>query len=140
MRFREAQIEDIDGMHHVRCAVLENKLPSPAAIPMADYVMMLHNGFGWVCERYGRITGFTIVDMPKKNLWALFVHPGFERQGIGRNLHRLMIETCLQQDLDMLWLCTAPNTRAESFYRRAGWLDKGPLPNGEVKLEYWFSK
>lgn len=107
---------------------------------MADYVMMLHNGMGWVCERYGQITGFAIVDVPKKNLWALFVHPAFERKGIGRNLHRLMIEACDQHGLDMLWLSTDPNTRAEEFYKRAGWMPKNPLPNGEVRFEYWFQK
>ncbi|MCE3226346.1 MAG: putative acetyltransferase, partial [Bacteroidetes bacterium] len=37
-----------------------------------------------------------------------------------------------------VWLGTAPNTRAESFYRKAGWTETGMHGQGEVKFEISF--
>jgi len=34
-----------------------------------------------------------------------------------------------------VWLGTAPNTRAEKFYRRAGWIETGTHGKGEIKFE-----
>lgn len=56
----------------------------------ADY--LTKRGRGWVFVANGCIVGFAIVDLIEKNVWALFVHPDFERQGIGRKLHDHLIQ------------------------------------------------
>jgi hypothetical protein len=38
-------------------------------------------------------------------------------------------------DLTDQWLGTSPNTRVESFYRRAGWKETGIHGKGEIKFE-----
>jgi GNAT superfamily N-acetyltransferase len=136
MLIREAQVADIEAMSVVRLAVKENVLSNPALVPYADYVDYLtRRGQGWVAEVGGRIVGFAIADLQDHNIWALFVHPGFDRQGLGRVLHDTMLDWYFAQTQEPVWLGTAPGTRAEAFYRKAGWRDMGIRGNGEVKFE-----
>jgi GNAT superfamily N-acetyltransferase len=136
MIFRKAFIEDIPAMHSVRISVKENPLPNPDLITQDDYKEFLtKRGNGWVCESDNRVIGFAIVDLKEKNVWALFVMPGFERKGIGKRLHNDMLNWYFSKTDETLWLGTAPGTRAESFYRKAGWSQTGVRPNGEIRFE-----
>lgn len=135
MIFREAVINDIEQMHEVRMAVKENVLSNPGLVTMADYVKFLStDGKGWVCESNGVILGFSIVDIRDHNIWALFIKPGSEKQGIGRRLHGLMLDWYFQNYTEDLWLGTEPGTRAEIFYARAGWSKTGTRSNGETRF------
>lgn len=80
----------------------------------------------------GRIVGFAIVDLIENNVWALFVHPDFERQGIGRKLHDHLIQWYFTQTSEGLRLSTAKGTRAEKFYKAAGWQEDGLTTTGEI--------
>jgi len=136
MLIREAQIADIEPMSVVRLAVRENVLSDPALVTYDDYVEYLtRRGCGWVAEVAGRIVGFAIVDLQEHNVWALFVHPDFDRRGIGRALHDTMLAWYFRQTSAPLWLSTEPGTRAEAFYRKAGWQEVGRTASGEVKFE-----
>ncbi|GAA4370533.1 hypothetical protein GCM10023185_45090 [Hymenobacter saemangeumensis] len=136
MFIREARVQDIDAMSAVRLAVKENVLSNPALVTYDDYVdYLFRRGQGWVAEVEERIAGFAIVDLQEHNVWALFVHPDFEGQGLGRALHDTMLSWYFNQTRKTLWLGTAPGTRAEAFYRKAGWRDLGLRGNGEVKFE-----
>jgi len=57
----------------------------------------------------------------RANIWALFVDPGLEGRGAGRALHDAMIDWIFGEGLERVWLGTEPGTRAERFYRSAGW-------------------
>jgi GNAT superfamily N-acetyltransferase len=96
---------------------------------------MTHRGNGWVCEIDNAIVGFAIVDLTDNNVWALFVQPGYEKKGIGKELQRLMINWYFNNTNKTIWLGTAPNSRAEEFYRQSGWSQTGVRPNGEVRFE-----
>lgn len=136
MNFRRATVEDIEGMFVVRMAVLENRLSDPALVTHAACrAMLLEKGAGWVCEVEGRLVGFAIVDLTRSNIWALFVEPPFERKGIGRKLHDLMVTWSFAAGQSRLWLSTGPGTRAEAFYRKAGWIETGIEQNGEIRFE-----
>jgi len=54
--------------------------------------MTMYRGKGWVCKVDGEVVGFAIVDLKEHNIWALFLRPEFEGMGIGKELHRLMID------------------------------------------------
>ncbi|HEY6513856.1 MAG TPA: GNAT family N-acetyltransferase, partial [Burkholderiaceae bacterium] len=69
------------------------------------------------------------------NIWALFVEAGHERLGYGRRLHDTMLAWLWSQGLQRLWLSTGPGTRAEGFYRAAGWRAVGVTPHGEIRFE-----
>lgn len=136
MNIRLSTVEDIERMHAIRMAVKENILNTPHLITRNDYMQMLtEKGKGWVYEENGVINGFAIIDAELKNVWALFVHPESEQRGIGRKLHDELICWAKGQNLDKLWLTTDPGTRAEGFYRKAGWVENG-MAGSEIRFEY----
>jgi GNAT superfamily N-acetyltransferase len=136
MTFREAKTEDIPQMQIVRNSVKENMLSNPALVPDKDVEDYIHNrGKGWVCEMDNTIVGFAIVSVTDHNVWALFIQPGFDKKGIGKKLHDEMMNWYFRQTDTVIWLGTAPGTRAEEFYRKAGWRETGTHGKGEIKFE-----
>ncbi len=136
MVFREAQPADIPQIQLVRNLVKENTLSDPALVPDADVLdYIIRRGKGWVCEINESIVGFSIVSVTDKNVWALFVQPGYDKQGIGKILHDEMMDWYFGQTPETIWLGTAPGTRAERFYRKAGWKVTGMHGKGEIKFE-----
>ena len=145
MNFREAKSSDIPQIQKVRHSVTENTLSDPALVTdkdVEDYIS--RRGKGWVCEINNLITGFAIADLQDNNIWALFVLPPYERKGIGRRLHDIMMHWYFDQGKEKAWLGTSPDTRAEKFYRRAGWKETGLHGKGEIKFEItaeeWFKR
>lgn len=136
MIFRIASIDDIPQIQVVRHAVKENRLSNPALVTDADCAEFItERGKGWVCVVEDRIVGFAIADLRGRNIWALFIDPEYERRGIGRCLHDMMLDWYFSQTSDDVWLGTSPATRAHAFYQKAGWLEIGLRPNGEVRFE-----
>lgn len=136
MIIREAEISDIKQIQIVRIAVKENILSDPALVTDEDCKQfMTVRGKGWVCEIDDEVIGFSIVDLQDNNVWALFLKPAFEKQGIGRQLHDIMIDWYFQQTKETIWLGTSPSSRAESFYKKAGWTAIGAHGKDEVKFE-----
>lgn len=136
MLFRQAVPGDIPQIQRVRNSVKENRLSDPSLVSDADcraYIMK--KGRGWVCESGDRLLGFSIVSIEDNNVWALFVAPGFEQKGIGLRLHDEMMDWYFSQTDQTAWLSTAPGTRAESFYRKAGWKEAGTYGKGETRFE-----
>jgi GNAT superfamily N-acetyltransferase len=136
MIFREAIKADIPQIQVIRNCVTENTLSDPALVPDADvedYIM--RRGKGWVCEIDNKIVGFSIVSVVDKNVWALFIQPGFDKKGIGRRLHQEMMNWYFSQTNETIWLSTSPGTRAEQFYRKSGWTETGTYGKGEIKFE-----
>jgi len=141
MNFREALQADIPAIQIVRNSVQENRLSDPSLVPdkdVEDYIT--RRGKGWVCEMDNRIVGFAIADLQDNNIWALFIQPGFEGKGIGKKLHSDMLNWYFDQNKEMVWLGTFPGTRAESFYRKAGWKETGTHGKWELKFEMTVSE
>jgi len=130
-RLRVAGSADIAAIQRVRHSVRENRLTS-GVITDADVQRHLELlGRGWVIEVEGEVVAFAVGDATIGNIWALFVDPRHERRGYGRRLHDTMIEWLWEKGLEHLWLSTERGTRAEGFYRAAGWRDAGLTPHGE---------
>ncbi|MBK8516501.1 MAG: GNAT family N-acetyltransferase [Saprospiraceae bacterium] len=139
MIIREAQIDDINQIQIVRNSVIENTLSAPNLVTDEDCKeFMTVRGKGWVCEIDNQIVGFAIADLKEKNIWALFLNPKFEKKGIGQLLHKTMLDWYFTQTRDTVWLGTAFNTRAEKFYRKAGWTEVGKNGTKEIKFEMTF--
>ena len=136
MIFREATTSDIKQIQIVRNSVKENTLSDPNLVTDEDCEEFISvRGKGWVCEIDERIVGFAIADLKDNNIWALFLHPDYEKKGIGRRLHNLMLDWYFRQTKDKVWLGTAFTTRAEQFYRKAGWREVGLHGTEEIKFE-----
>ena len=135
-RLRQAVRADVPGIQRVRHAVRENVLTS-GVITDADVVDYLERfGRGWVVvDERDQVLGFAIGDARDGNIWALFVDPAHEGKGYGRALHDAMVGWLRSQGLERLSLSTEPGTRAERFYRSAGWIDRGLTPSGERRFE-----
>ena len=141
MLIREAKITDIKQIQIVRNSVKENTLSNPNLVTDNDCEEFITlRGKGWVCEIENTIVGFSIVDLKNKNIWALFLHPDFEKQGIGKKLHDIMLNWYFTQTKEPIWLGTSPKTRAELFYKRAGWKEIGIHGKGEIKFEMTFEE
>ncbi len=98
--------------------------------------MLERDGRGWVAEVGGCVVGFAVADLRQSNVWALFVAPEYEKRGLGRALHDAMMGWFLAQaGVSRVWLTTDPGTRAETFYRRAGWRACGLDTAGELRFE-----
>ncbi|MBI3521323.1 MAG: GNAT family N-acetyltransferase [Bacteroidetes bacterium] len=136
MIIREAKIDDIKQMQIVRNSVTENTLSNPDLVTDEDCKEFISlRGKGWVCEINHLIVGFAIADLKENNIWALFLDPKFEKKGIGQQLHKVMLDWYFTQTKNTVWLGTAPNTRAETFYRKAGWTEVGTNGPKEIKFE-----
>jgi GNAT superfamily N-acetyltransferase len=88
-----------------------------------------------VHEESDKVVAFGIADHARRNIWALFVAPGFEGQGIGSRLLEVMVTWLFEQGRERLWLTTEQNTRAERFYRAAGWQSAASAADGEIRFE-----
>lgn len=132
---RQARRDDIAGMHRVRLAVRENRLIS-TVITERDYIPAIEStGRGWVVESGGQVVAFAVGNSATGNIWALFVDPDHEGRGHGRRLHDAMVNWLWSQGLSRLWLTTTAATRAERFYRTAGWIESGRADDGELRFE-----
>ena len=65
----------------------------------------------------------------------LFVHPDFDKRGIGSRLHDIMLDWYFAQSKANIWLGTSPGTRAEKFYEAKGWTETGMHGKKETKFE-----
>ncbi|RJG15921.1 GNAT family N-acetyltransferase [Massilia cavernae] len=109
-------------MSAIRLAVQENRVRDPARITRQMYIDYLEPlGRGWVCERDGAIAGFAYADRHNGSVWALFVDPAQEGQGIGKGLLALVTGYLFQLGHARVVLGTGPGTRAERFYAAQGW-------------------
>lgn len=127
---------DVPEMHRIRLDVRENRLVDPSAIRAGDYLPMITaRGRGWVAEVDGKIVGFAVADRARARIWALFVDSSHEGRGVGKALHDSMMTWLFGEGADRVWLGTDPGTRAERFYRSAGWQYLG-IHHGEAKFEF----
>jgi GNAT superfamily N-acetyltransferase len=134
--FREATIDDIKQIQIIRNSVTENALSNPNLVTDEDCrEFITDRGKGWVGEIDNRIVGFAIADLKENNIWALFLDPDFQKKGIGQRLHEMMLDWYFAQTKNKVWLGTACNTRAEKFYRKAGWTKVGLHGTKEIKFE-----
>lgn len=133
--YRRARASDVPGILDIRAAVRENVLSDPSKVTAAMCEQYLEElGRGWVCEVGGQVVGFAYADRAKSSIWGLFVEPGFEGRGIGRELLRLATDWLFDLGNDVVVLSTDPGTRAEAFYRSLGWRLQGTTSDGEVAL------
>ena len=133
---REATTDDIPDMHRIRLSVRENRLRDTSWLTPAVYEACLKptgTANTWVAEADGIVAGFATARVPEGDIWALFVDPAHEGHGIGRALLDRATAWLFEQGIDEVLLATGPGTRADDFYRRAGWQRGETLDNGDVR-------
>lgn len=133
---RPAGEGDVLAVNALRLRVRENILSRPGWLtPERTLQAISETGRGWVWEEEGVILGFSVANARERNIWALFVEPGHEGRGIGRELLDAAVQWLWSQSSTRIWLTTEQGTRAESFYRAAGWQEVARMENGEIRFE-----
>jgi GNAT superfamily N-acetyltransferase len=130
---RPARPADIPRLIEIRAAVRENRLER-LVIGTEEYRPYVGDGRCWVAEQDGTIQGFAALDAEAASVWALFVGPEAEGNGLGRALLDRLILEARQRGLPTLTLETAAGTRAEHVYLQAGWQLISRDPNDTLHL------
>jgi len=105
MILREAIAEDIPTIFKVRVKVRENFLSLQElrnmGITQESVKEALKSGCnGWVAEYDDLMVGFSIANKRTRSVWALFVLPEYEGQGIGRGLLELAMHWLWEHGYD----------------------------------------
>ena len=119
---RRARLDERPRITEIRLAVRENRLMDPSRVTDADYQWFNDNPGIWVWEEHGRILGFSAADTRDGTIWALFIDPDHEGRGIGRALLRKACDVLRDAGHRHATLGTEPGSRADGFYRQAGWI------------------
>lgn len=138
---RAAAASDVSALFDIRLSVTENamtleELAEVGVTPESVRAALETEARAWLAEVDGRPVAFVMADNEEGCVFAMFVRPGFEGQGLGRALMD-EAERYLFQGHDVLWLNTGEDTgiRAHGFYRRLGWRMAGPAGNRETRYE-----
>jgi GNAT superfamily N-acetyltransferase len=118
---RRARLEERTRITEIRLAVRENQLMDPSRVTDADYKWFSENPGIWVWEEDGLILGFSAADTRDGTIWALFIDPVHEGRGIGRALLAKACDVLRAAGHRTATLGTEPGSRADRFYRQAGW-------------------
>lgn len=137
---RRARQGDWYRITEIRLGVKENVLSDPRRVTIDHYIWFRDNPGVWVWEENGDILGFSASDTRDGNIWALFVDPKHERRGVGRPLFEKALDVLRQDGHRTAWLTTQPGSRAEGFYRAAGWTVIGHSLKGELIFHGVLSK
>jgi ribosomal protein S18 acetylase RimI-like enzyme len=132
---RRATLADIPSIMEIRGAVRENRLSDPSRVTTADLHWQIAHSPIHLWDGGGVIKGFSAGDPRDGSIFALFVDPAFEGQGIGQALIQAACRSLAAAGHRIARLSTDPGTRAERFYRRNGWLAKGLDARGEMVFE-----
>jgi GNAT superfamily N-acetyltransferase len=131
---RNARRADIPRLKEIRDTVRENKLGDPSRVTIDHYHWFIDNPGIFVWEENGEIVGFSAADPRDGNICALFMDEAYEGRGIAQALFERACNVLRDAHCSRMWLTTDPGTRAERFYRRAGWRVTGSR-NGELVFE-----
>jgi GNAT superfamily N-acetyltransferase len=118
---RRAARADIPRIMEIRAGVRENALRDPSRVTMEDVCWFVDNPGIFVWVEDSKIVGFSAADPRNGNIFALFVEEAYEGRGIARALFKCACNVLDEAGCHRMWLTTWPGTRAERFYRRAGW-------------------
>ena len=129
---RKAVIADIPALTDIRARVRENILSDPTRVTVEDYRWFINNAPVWVWDDSDIVKGFAAGDPRDGTIWALFVDPLYERQGIGRALFAQTCQSMRKAGHSTLTLYTEEGTRAERFYTAAGWQNAGKSAHSDI--------
>ncbi len=122
---RNAAEEDIPRIMEIRASVRENRLRDPSRVTLEDVRWFIDHPGMFVWEENGFMAGFSAADPRDGSIFALFMDQAYEGRGIAQALFRRACQALEQAGCERQWLTTWPGTRAERFYRRAGWVEAG---------------
>lgn len=129
---------DVEAVFRIRTAVEHNHLDRAALsrrgiTPEWVRHLLRHGALSvwgaWTSER--EMVGFCAVKPQAREIFGLFVMPGWQGRGVGDALLRLAVEDLLRRGAGAIGLETGRGTPAHGFYLRRGWVETGSDPEAE---------
>ena len=121
MIVRRAVFSDLGKLMGLLPRLQANVLNDPAKVTEDELELFIAADRLWVAVVDGAIAGFSAADAARQTIWALFVDPAHEGQGLGRRLLTLAVGTLRNAGCPGVTLKAAPDTPAEALYRAAGY-------------------
>lgn len=141
MQITLATPDDIETLFDIRTSVEQNhqsreELSALGVTPDSIAEMLQTRSRAWLAHVDGTAAGFSMADSARATIFAVFVRPGFEKQGIGRALMAEAEAWLFRQGWDQIWLATGSDEslRALGFYRHLGWVPAGVLDDGQIRF------
>lgn len=136
---RDASEKDIPQIFEVRTSVRENHLSTEqmaeiGVTPQTVLEAIHKEPCVWVAHEGDQIVGFSMGSSEDACLFAAFVRPEWEGQGIGRLLVE-RAEAFLFKKSPSIWLHTDGSSRAAGFYEKLGWKRTKLWQDGEYRFE-----
>ena len=140
---RHATESDVETLFEIRCSVRENfqsreELAQLGITPESVAAMIRGGDYVSLVAEVGEgPVGFTMAKISEGYVFACFVRPSHEQQGVGRMLMEKTEGELRQRGLTCAWLSTGPGEelRAVGFYQRLGWGRQGHLDDGQIRFE-----
>lgn len=129
---RKAVAADQSRIFAIRMGVRENILSDPSKVTDEDVAWYREQAIFLVAEDAGVIVGFACANHQTGLIWALFIDPAQEGRGYGRALLDAALAGLKAAGHAQAWLETGAGTRAERFYVRHGWHDRGRALDGQI--------
>ena len=139
INIRDASEKDIPQIFEVRTSVVENHLSTEhlaeiGVTPQTILEAIRKEPCIWAALEGDQIVGFSMGSSEDACLFAVFVRPEWEGQGIGRLLVE-RAEEFLFKSSPSIWLHTDGSSRAAGFYERLGWKRTSLWQDGEYRFE-----
>lgn len=140
LHLRPAATDDVELMFDIRCSVRENHQSrgelAQLGITPASVAEMIESGdyISFIAEMGGAPVGFAMAQISREYVFAVFVLPSNEEEGVGRGLMSAIECGLRSAGTRSAWLSTSAdsNLRAHGFYRRLGWRAEGMLADGQI--------
>ncbi|MGY4641007.1 GNAT family N-acetyltransferase [Pseudomonas sp. TE24901] len=140
-RIRLATLQDIDILFAIRTSVTQNHLSREQMAERGITPEVLAGSIReapcvWIAEVNGEPAGFSMVDLDSGEVFAMFVRPAYENQGLGGQL-MAVAEAALFERHDTLFLVTdgRDEIRANGFYQRLGWSVVDQVDGDDVRYQ-----
>ncbi len=151
LRARRARLSDAEAISaiyapYVRDSVISFELDPPDAGEMQTRIESVGARYPWiVAEDGGRIAGYVYGSQHRTRAayqWSAdvtaYMHPDYQRKGLGKELYRLLFGLLRRQGYRSLYGgITLPNAASEALHRSLGMELVGTFRNAGFKLSAW---
>jgi GNAT superfamily N-acetyltransferase len=122
---RHATEADVESLFEIRTSVRENhqsreELARIGVTPATVTEMLRTDSRAWLAEVEGEPVAFAMANAAEGTVFAVFVRPGFEGRGLGRDLMRRAEQWLFEQGAEEIWLTTGSDHDLEPPNPRDG--------------------
>lgn len=127
--YEKLQAQHLPFFYEIRFSVYENQLhPHQIKYLIREQALDdISQGGGWICKIGDVYAGLCFgIFIPDPIIGGLFVKPEYQSIGIGSELLNRVTNWFLNKNTKTIQLTTDEGSKALEFYKKRGWIVKGP--------------